>query len=671
MPVPSLRIPVGLNLDELQKNVETAKGHTRQATQFILKQFGDMNAALNGPVAAGALAGYGSSALRLVGIFGAVAGAVKLTGDAIQATRDRLEEMVSVADKANARGLSPEFFQSFVAAAKGVEDRVATLEAALDHAWQVTKPLLNPDWQVWDTGVTKVNAVAKAMRETRELFTTDQMFSGIDLFKGAKTQEDRIRAVLTYMQQLKAIGQDVAALDIGEKMFGSKFTDEIRHGKESVDHILKTLDSGSKIGFVSNDAAKNAKELDDRLNEAHNTITQRLKPDWDDLATGALRIKAVWVSILEAVANYKATGIPAPASRFADATGPNSDDAQNNPDPNSAAFANPAILNQYRRRRGFAPIGDQTSNEARALDAYTSLNDLSGSSPTEDKSVPMPRRRPSDAPKPPPATANVRDPFEVSVDQINKRIAALNAETATIGQATDVRERAKTVAQLLQAATRANTAAGLENTAVTAKQRIEIEKEADAMMRATGAAEKARIGDGIKFGANTGLLSPADVQIATELRGLYPDVTTALNSVEAAGMRVNDAMRTLSGSIQGNLVSGLTDILDHSKSAGQGFADMGRSVLRALDEMVVKMLIVAPIKRLNLSALQTLTEIAIGRRSPLHQQSIALDHAISGPTNQSRLACREVFPEFGEVSSPPVSIHARRFIHNNEFDSCA
>ena len=53
MPVPSLRIPVGLNLDELQKNVETAKGHTRQATQFILKQFSDMNATLGGPAAAG------------------------------------------------------------------------------------------------------------------------------------------------------------------------------------------------------------------------------------------------------------------------------------------------------------------------------------------------------------------------------------------------------------------------------------------------------------------------------------------------------------------------------------------------------------------------------------------------------------------------------------------
>ena len=39
---------------------------------------------------------------------GAVAGAVKLTGDAIQATRDRLEEMVSVADNSKAIASRPE-----------------------------------------------------------------------------------------------------------------------------------------------------------------------------------------------------------------------------------------------------------------------------------------------------------------------------------------------------------------------------------------------------------------------------------------------------------------------------------------------------------------------------------------------------------------------------------
>jgi hypothetical protein len=74
-------------------------------------------------------------------------------------------------------------------------------------------------------------------------------------------------------------------------------------------------------------------------------------------------------------------------------------------------------------------------------------------------------------------------------------------------------------------------------------------------------------------------------------------VATALNSVEASAMRVNDAMKTVSNSIQGSLVSGLTDIMDGSKSVSTGFASMGRSIIRSLDEMVIKMLVVAPIMR--------------------------------------------------------------------------
>lgn len=80
-----------------------------------------------------------------------------------------------------------------------------------------------------------------------------------------------------------------------------------------------------------------------------------------------------------------------------------------------------------------------------------------------------------------PAGSEGRDPFESTVDSTNRRIAVLNAETATIGQNSEARERARTVAILEEAAKRANTAAGLENTAATAEQREQIEALATAM----------------------------------------------------------------------------------------------------------------------------------------------------------------------------------------------
>lgn len=77
------------------------------------------------------------------------------------------------------------------------------------------------------------------------------------------------------------------------------------------------------------------------------------------------------------------------------------------------------------------------------------------------------------------------DAFERATRQAEKHIAVLTAETATIGLNSEARERAKLVASLEEAAKRANSQAGLENTAVTEAQRAEINRLADAQEAAT------------------------------------------------------------------------------------------------------------------------------------------------------------------------------------------
>lgn len=74
-----------------------------------------------------------------------------------------------------------------------------------------------------------------------------------------------------------------------------------------------------------------------------------------------------------------------------------------------------------------------------------------------------------------------RDPFETSIASAERRIAVLNAETATIGLNSEARERARLVAILEEAAKRANTDAGLSNTAVTEEQRKQIDLLANSM----------------------------------------------------------------------------------------------------------------------------------------------------------------------------------------------
>ncbi|MEI4584027.1 hypothetical protein WAC45_27465, partial [Klebsiella pneumoniae] len=83
-------------------------------------------------------------------------------------------------------------------------------------------------------------------------------------------------------------------------------------------------------------------------------------------------------------------------------------------------------------------------------------------------------------------------------------------------------EKNKIAAQLQVVAMQANAAAGKGEGVVTAEQRQRIEEVTEAYGKATEAIEKATVAQSIRRGRQTSLLDPQDVQIAEQLKGLYP-----------------------------------------------------------------------------------------------------------------------------------------------------
>lgn len=101
----------------------------------------------------------------------------------------------------------------------------------------------------------------------------------------------------------------------------------------------------------------------------------------------------------------------------------------------------------------------------------------------------------------------------------------------------------------------------------------------------------------IKRGNATMFLTSEDVQIANQLKGVYPDVATAMASVEAAGLRMNQAVSTTSQQISGGLATALTDATMGTKTAAQSFKDFSLIAIRAIEEMIIKLMIVGPLMR--------------------------------------------------------------------------
>lgn len=190
----------------------------------------------------------------------------------------------------------------------------------------------------------------------------------------------------------------------------------------------------------------------------------------------------------------------------------------------------------------------------------------------------------------PPTGGSQKDALEKEIDTIEKHIARFKADAEAVGQGIGVREQLRAEAGLYAAAERA----GIKNTEDYAEQFYKLSQRiGDAAL----ALERAKTAQAIKFGADTGFLSQQDLQIANQLKGQYVDVGEAMNSAEARALRFNAALREISGAVENNLVSGLTDIAMGTKSVSQGFSDMSLAVVRALEQMLIKITIVEPLMR--------------------------------------------------------------------------
>ena len=238
-------------------------------------------------------------------------------------------------------------------------------------------------------------------------------------------------------------------------------------------------------------------------------LADRLKPIQDDLAKLGTNYHESWVSITEYMAKavgigndlyaalkeipdiFARAGSASFWTKLTEATGKlglNSDPASMGLEPiTSTSAGSPAN----------SRLGALLSNPAAVRKAMQDAID------TETKVL-------GDRSKPPPTTTQSvqLDPFESAINQSNRRIAIINAETATIGQNSEARERARIVAQLEEAAKRANAEAGKELYGVTEATNPKITEQADRMLAAAKAAREQHnafqgVQDVLRYAGNT------------------------------------------------------------------------------------------------------------------------------------------------------------------------
>jgi hypothetical protein len=191
---------------------------------------------------------------------------------------------------------------------------------------------------------------------------------------------------------------------------------------------------------------------------------------------------------------------------------------------------------------------------------------------------------------PPTGGGDSNDAVDKAINSLRRHTEQQIADTKAIGQGAAALAGFRADAAL----TSAVQANGGEITASQATKFAELKARA---MEAGEALAKAKVADEIKTGHDTALLSSEDVQIAQQLKQIYPDVATALGSAEASALRFNKAIKDGATAFTDAAGPALLDFEMGVKKGSDAFKDFELQFIRSLLNMINQMVIFAPIAR--------------------------------------------------------------------------
>lgn len=527
-----------------------------------------------GGAAASVLGFVGTMAVRFLPIVGWILlarDAINLVREAWTLSGEELAKYVGLSKDAADLGLTPDYLQQIRKAAEDAKLPVDQLTDALKKMKEATGDQL---------GGTSAQNRLKDLLDVGNFKGN----SGVGLLVSATTMEEKFHAIVTLIDQAMQKGERLAALDIAKSFLGDQVAANLARDS---DYLKRMEASAGKIKadtLVSQASVDNAVALQNRLDAAEKILSQRWHPIQEALINLGIEMRRIWVGIVESIASAVDWAGRLVEKLNEAVTSRLKLDIKEN----AGSERNQKVMEMYFGQRPTENLDPMEAARSRlAIGLQNPANIQSAADQVNAIQNSLFKDTSKDPAKKIGETASA---YDRATESVLKYIEVTKAEAATVGLSVAEQEKAKVVAQLTAAAMK-------DGTPITAALRTEMAKLGEQAGEAALALEKARIAADIKFNRSTALLSQQDVQIATALKGIYPDVSRALNSVEASAMRTNNALRTIGTEIENDLSTALNDIATGSKSAGAAFTDMGKAIIAALEKMIIQMLIIQPLMR--------------------------------------------------------------------------
>lgn len=261
-------------------------------------------AALESGKGLAALASVPSLARNAVLAFAGFA-AIKLvleeTARAAKAAEERLAALVKIAQTARGAGVGTTFLQSLTGQARDLGVEAGKLTAMLEKAREASTV------RIGEGGAAASSAIADRLRQNVMAGNLAQV--DLNRFTGADSQEARIRVILDLLDQLRAKGAQTAALDIGERMFGAEFANQLRTGVDMIGAMRRALDGlavGDQGRIIPPEEIQRAQAIKAQLDEITDKMETALVPLNRDIALWQAQQLQGWVDIKSQLADVVA-----------------------------------------------------------------------------------------------------------------------------------------------------------------------------------------------------------------------------------------------------------------------------------------------------------------------------------------------------------------------------
>ncbi|MGH6846451.1 MAG: hypothetical protein ACREC0_03115 [Methylocella sp.] len=273
-------------------------------------------------------------------------------------------------------------------------------------------------------------------------------------FNAAGTQEARFRVVLGLIDELIKKSDRLAAFDLAKTFFGDKFEAQLRNGVDMNGKMRASLDGLEAAGgarTIPESEIRNAQDLDKRLQDIEDRIavgmkliTEAVVAVQQDMLTGLIRIKGVWLDII---------GV---AGKLVDLAASVAQEMRNIRAEIKDALGLPVELPVSRQEghpgeEGTPPALTVRGDRSRSLPSLTPKAVKRGSTPTDE--------------------------VENYIKSLQKLAAAEAAEAATLGLGNKAKQEAVDLARALEAAR-------TRGTPLTAKETEQVKQLADAYIAA-------------------------------------------------------------------------------------------------------------------------------------------------------------------------------------------